>query len=120
MFWMSVFCSPNSFYNQDNILKPIGLNKMSLGSGRPRLFGFAAGRRIGRLLLQAPVGERYYNRSTVRTVAGEIAYLIRHRFHGLFVQWMREHAAEAIRNHIMVAKKSKTHSLESLERSGHG
>ena len=44
--------------------------------------GFTAGRMISKYILGIERGERYYDRTAERTVAGEISHLLLHRWKG--------------------------------------
>jgi hypothetical protein len=83
------------------------------------VLGFAAGRRVARILLTMPHGEAHHERSAVRTVIGDIARLINHRLHGKLLQMLRDGDLRSVNCAILLCQKGVTKTLGTLERSLH-
>ena len=83
------------------------------------VLGFAAGRRIARLLLK-PDTSHYYQRTVIRSVITEIAHLIRHRTHGTFKDLVLAKDPEAINLAIEMMRRDPIKTISSLERIFHG
>ena len=83
------------------------------------VLGFAAGRRVAQILRATPVGDVYCDRSALRSVAGEIAFLIRHRFENKFRDLVKKGNAAEFERRLNSCKKGKTNTLSYLERSWH-
>jgi hypothetical protein len=83
------------------------------------VLGFAAGRRVARLLLTTPHGDAHYQRSAVRTVIGDIACLLNHRLQGKLLEMLRDGDLAGINRAILLCKKGVIKTLGSLERSLH-
>ena len=89
------------------------------------VLGHAAGRLVAKAILAAPSRfERYYERDATRTVIGEIAFLLRHRFQGKFEPLVRAGDRGAFADIVQqtgrtTLKCCTTGTLSHLERSLH-
>jgi hypothetical protein len=81
--------------------------------------GLAAGRRVARILLTTPHGEAHHERSAVRTVIGDIAFLINHRLHGKLLQMLRDGDLRSVKCAILLCQTGVAKTLGTLERSLH-